>query len=175
MKTKDIAQIAIFIAVLTICSWITIPMTVPFTLQTFGVFLACLLLGGKKGTITVCLYVLMGTIGIPVFSGFTGGLGIVLGTTGGYIIGFIFTAIIMWLFERFLPSNPTFKILSMLVGLITCYLIGTIWFMVVYASSTGEIGLITTLTWCVFPFIIPDLLKIVLAYLLSIRLKKVVK
>ena len=175
MKTKDIAQIAIFIAVLTICSWINIPMAVPFTLQTFGVFLTCLLLGGKKGTITVSLFVLLGTIGLPVFGGFTGGLGIVLGTTGGYIIGFIFTALIMWLFERFLPSSPTFKILSMLVGLLVCYLIGTIWFMVVYASSTGEIGLITTLTWCVFPFIIPDLLKIALAYLLSIRLKKVVK
>ena len=175
LSTRDIAYISVFAAVMAICSWISIPTTVPFTLQTFAVFLTCLVLGGKRGTLAVCIFVLLGAIGIPVFSGFTGGLGILLGTTGGYIIGFIFTGLIMWLFETYCPQNTLFTIISMLIGLIVCYGIGTAWFMVVYAKSAGSVGLMTVLGWCVIPFVIPDFAKIALAYLLGNRLKKAVK
>ncbi|MEI3229118.1 MAG: biotin transporter BioY [Lachnospiraceae bacterium] len=90
-KTRDMVYIAIFAVLIAICSWISIPTTVPFTLQTFAVFLAVGVLGGKRGTLSILIYLLLGAIGVPVFAGFTGGIGIVLGTTGGYIIGFLFS------------------------------------------------------------------------------------
>ena len=90
-KTYDLAYIAIFAVLIAICSWISIPMTVPFTLQTFGVFMAVGVLGGKRGSLAVLVYILLGAIGVPVFAGFSGGLGILLNNTGGYIIGFLFS------------------------------------------------------------------------------------
>lgn len=84
-KTYDMAYIAVFTVLIAICSWISIPMTVPFTLQTFAVFLSVSILGGRRGTMAVLVYVLLGAVGIPVFAGFTGGPGIILNTTGGYI------------------------------------------------------------------------------------------
>ena len=70
-KTYDMVYIAVFAVLMAICSWISIPATVPFTLQTFAVFLAVCVLGGKRGTIAVVVYILLGAIGIPVFAGFT--------------------------------------------------------------------------------------------------------
>ena len=175
LSTKDIAYVSIFAAVMAICSWISIPMTIPVTLQTFGVFLSCMVLGGKRGTISICVFILLGAIGIPVFSGFTGGLGILLGTTGGYIVGFIFAGLVMWLFEKLFPNNDVSTIISMIVGLLVCYVFGTVWFMVIYAQSVGSVGLITVLGWCVIPFVIPDTVKIVVAFLLGKRLQKAVK
>lgn len=98
-KTYDLAYIAIFAVLIAICSWISIPMTVPFTLQTFGVFMAVGVLGGKRGSLAVLVYILLGAIGVPVFAGFSGGLGILLNNTGGYIIGFLFSALVMWAME----------------------------------------------------------------------------
>ena len=99
-KTYDMVYIAIFAVLMAICSWISIPMTVPFTLQTFGVFMAVGVLGGKKGTLAVLIYILLGAIGVPVFAGFSGGIGILLNTTGGYIVGFFFSALVMWGMEK---------------------------------------------------------------------------
>ena len=169
MKTRDMVYIGIFTAIITICSWISIPFTVPFTLQTFAVFLAVLLLGGKRGTIAVLVYILLGTVGIPVFSGFKGGIGVLLGPTGGYIIGFIATALIMWAFEHFRSDNKTvYPVISMLTGLLACYAFGTVWFFRVYNNGTDTPASVSViLGWCVVPFIIPDLIKIFLAFLIS--------
>ncbi len=169
--TKDIALTALFVAVMAVCSWISIPATVPFTLQTFGVFLSVGLLGGKRGSLAVLVYLLLGAVGLPVFSGFTGGIGHLLGPTGGYIIGFIFSALLMWLAERLFGKSVTVLAVSMIAGLIVCYAFGTSWFMSVYTKNTGEIGLMTALGWCVIPYIIPDVAKIVLAVLLTRRLR----
>lgn len=172
MKTVDIAFIAVFAALMAICSWISIPLTVPVTLQTFGVFLAVLTLGGKRGTLSIIVYILLGAIGIPVFSGFTGGIGILLGSTGGYIIGFIFSALVMWLIHSLLGKKLWVQVLSMAIGLIVCYAFGTAWFMFVYIKQNGAVSLMTVLGWCVIPFIIPDIIKIVLALVVSKRLTK---
>ncbi|MBQ0065399.1 MAG: biotin transporter BioY [Firmicutes bacterium] len=175
LTTRDIAYIAIFAALIAICSWISIPTTVPFTLQTFAVFLTCMILGGKKGTIAVLIYILLGSIGLPVFANFAAGFGVILGTTGGYIVGFIASGLIMWAFEKLFPNQMWATCVSMILGLAACYAIGTAWFMVVYAKSAGAVGLMTVLGWCVIPFIIPDLIKIVVALVLGQRLKKIVK
>lgn len=169
LSTKDITYIAVFAALMAICSWISIPTTVPFTLQAMAVFLSVGLLGGKRGTLAVIVYVLLGAIGLPVFAGFSSGLG---HTSSGYVIGFIFSALTMWLFEKFLGTSTPVLAISMLVALLVCYVFGTIWFMVMFTNANGPVALMTVLGWCVFPFIIPDLAKIVVAVILTRRLKK---
>ena len=172
MKTLDMAYIGLFAVVIAICSWISIPTVVPFTLQTFAVFLAVAVLGGKRGTLSVIVYVLLGAVGLPVFSGFKGGIGVLLNTTGGYIIGFIFSVLLMWVFEKALGRKAWALILSMILALALCYAFGTIWFMIIYANNVGAVGLSAVLGWCVIPFIIPDLIKIALAFILSRRISR---
>lgn len=175
LHTKDIVYIGIFAALITICSWISIPTVVPFTLQTFGIFLAAGVLGGKRGTLSVAVFILLGAIGLPVFSGFEGGFGTILGTKGGYIIGFLLAVMVVWFFEKMFGRKTWILAVSMVVGLLVCYFVGTIWFMEVYAKANGAVSLMTVLGWCVFPFVIPDLAKIALALLLSKRLYRFVQ
>lgn len=174
-KTKDMVYISLFTALITIYSWISIPATVPFTLQTMAVFTAVGLLGGRRGTVSVLLYILLGAFGLPVFSGFRGGAGVLLGTTGGYIIGFLFTALWMWAIEKIFGKSRIVLAVSMVTGLLVCYTFGTVWFMLVYLHSTGAVSLMTVLGWCVIPFLIPDAVKIALSYLLSNGLKRFVE
>ena len=172
-KTYDMVYIGIFAVLIAVCSWISIPAAVPFTLQTFGVFMAVEVLGGKRGTMAVLVYILMGAVGIPVFAGFQGGIGVIFNTTGGYIVGFLCSALIVWAAESLFGKKPLVRLLSMAAGLIACYALGTIWFMVVYGRTTGAVGLMTVLGWCVIPFIIPDLVKIGLAYVISRKIRGV--
>ena len=101
-KTTDLVYIAICAVMLAVCSWISIPTAVPFTMQTFGVFCVLLLLGGKRGTLAIVVFLLLGAIGLPVFAGFSGGMGSILGSTGGYLLGFIFIGLIYWITEALL-------------------------------------------------------------------------
>lgn len=168
--TRDMVRMALFAVIIAVCSWLSIPAAVPFTMQTFGIFLTVAVLGGKRGTMSVLLYILMGAIGLPVFSGFAGGIGKLLGTTGGYIVGFLFSAMVMWGMEALLGKKRWVLALSMVVGLLVCYAFGTLWFVLVYAAKTGPIGVWTALGWCVFPYILPDVIKMALALLLSKKL-----
>ncbi len=174
-KVLNLVYIAIGAALIAICSWISIPTAIPFTLQTFAVFFVLLLLGGERGTIATLVYVLLGAVGVPVFAGFSGGIGILLGNTGGYIIGFLFIGFIYMLFSKFFKKSIVMKIAALVLGLAVCYAFGTAWFMHVYMKNSGEVGLFTVLGWCVFPFIIPDLLKIALAVVISRRIEPVIR
>ena len=173
-KTYDIVYIAVFAVIMAICSWISIPAAVPFTLQTFGVFIAVGVLGGKRGSLSVLVFILLGAIGIPVFANFSGGIGVLAGPTGGYIIGFLFSALLMWAMEKLPGKKSVMQIVSMIAGLIVCYAFGTAWFVIVYGRMNGPIGFTAALVSCVVPFIIPDIIKIALAYVLSRKLKKYV-
>lgn len=175
IRTRDIAYIAVFTALMAVCSWISIPTAIPFTLQTMAVFLAVGLLGGKRGTIAVVAYVLLGAVGAPVFANFSGGAGILLGQTGGYILGFIGSALLMWGLERFLGGKLWGLGLSMVLGLLVCYAFGTAWFMVAYPMGGESVTLWTALTWCVFPYVAFDLIKIALALTLTSQLRRHVK
>jgi len=166
-KTYDIVYIAVF-------SWISIPAQVPFTLQTFGVFIAVGVLGGKRGSLSVLVFILLGAIGIPVFANFSGGIGVLAGPTGGYIIGFLFSALLMWAMEKLPGKKSVMQIVSMIAGLIVCYAFGTVCFVIVYGRMNGPIGFTAALASCVVPFIIPDIIKIALAYVLSRKLRKYV-
>ena len=176
-RLLDMALIALAAVLMSICAWISIPTPagISFTLQTFGVFMAVGMLGGRRGTIAVVLYLLMGAVGLPVFSGCTGGIGRLAGTTGGYIVGFLFSALAMWAMERLMGKKTWVLALSMVVGLVVCYAFGTAWFVLVYASTTGPIGVMAALSACVFPYVMPDLAKIALALTLCRRLRPILK
>ena len=181
LKTADLVYIAICAVVLAVCSWISIPTAIPFTMQTFGVFCVLLILGGKRGTIAIVVFLLLGAIGLPVFAGFTGGIGVILGTTGGYMLGFIIMGLFFWLAEAIQLKDNTraaaaaLRIAVLVIGLAACYAFGTAWFMSVYAKQTGTIGLGTALTWCVLPFILPDLIKLAVAFPISARISKAIR
>lgn len=174
-KTYDMVYIAIFTVLIAVCSWISIPTAIPFTLQTFAIFFAAGVLGGRRGTMAVVVYILLGMIGIPVFSGPSGGLGILLGTTGGYIAGFLCSTLLMWAMEKVWGKKPWVLLSSMILGMLLCYVFGTAWFITVYAKSTGPVSLGAVLGWCVLPFVIPDAVKIGLAFFLSRRLSGILK
>lgn len=172
-KTLNMVYIALFAVVMAICSWMVFPGAVPFTLQTFGVFLAVLILGGKSGTMAVLLYLLMGAVGLPVFSGFMGGVGVLMGHTGGYLSGFFLLALTMWFFEAFFGKSVPIRWISMTIGLLLCYAFGTFWYMTVYTGSADEGGIMAVLSLCVLPFIIPDIIKMMLAMAVRKRLLKI--
>ena len=174
-KTRDMVYISFFAIVIAIGSWISIPTMIPFTLQTFAVFITVGILGGKRGAAAVSLYILLCVVGIPVFAGFKGGIGVLLGNTGGYILGFLLTVLVMWGIEKLFGKKTVTLFFSMILGLIVCYAFGTAWFITVYMRTSGNIGVMTVLSWCVIPFILPDLVKIALAILVSKRVSRYTK
>ena len=121
-RVVDLAYMAVCAALIAICSWISIPAAVPFTMQTFAVFCVLGLLGGKRGTISILVYILLGAVGLPVFAGFSGGIGILFGTTGGYIIGFIFVGLIYWAAEKLFGAKLPLRIAAMVLGLAVCFI-----------------------------------------------------
>ncbi len=171
---KRLTFIALTAALICVCSWITVPFTVPFTMQTFAVFCALLLLGAKDGTAAICLYLLLGLVGLPVFSGFRGGVGHLLGPTGGYLIGFVFSGIVYLLFEPLIARKKRVRWIALLLGLCVCYLIGTVWFVVVFANRGKSYGFFSALSLCVLPYIIPDVLKTALAIYISDRVRRAI-
>lgn len=169
--TREMVLTSMMVALMAVCSWISIPSAVPFTLQTFAVFCAVSLLGGRNSLFAVLAYLLIGAVGVPVFAGPSGGIGIVLGTTGGYMLGFIFITLICWASEK-ISVNIAVRIAALLIGIAVMYVFGTAWFMWIYTSKTGAVTLGQALKWCVIPFVIPDLIKLVLAVIITERIKK---
>lgn len=173
-KTADLVQIALFAVLIAVCSWITIPAQIPFTLQTLAIFTALGILGGKKGTIAIAIYILLGAVGIPVFSNFRGGIGVLAGATGGYILGLILTGLIYWGITAAFRNIRRSKCLdvlvvslAMIIGNLVCYAAGTVHYMMIYAKNAGGIGVGAALSLCVLPFILPDLVKIGIAVFIS--------
>ncbi len=175
MSTKDLALTGMFAVVIAVCSWISIPTAVPFTLQTFAVFSALGLLGGKRGFFAVLVYMLLGAVGLPVFAGFKSGVAVLVGSTGGYIVGFLIIAGVYWVAEVFIGKQIIVRIISMVIGLALCYLFGTVWFVTVFTRTNGDISLFKALQMCVIPFVIWDLLKMALALSVTSAVGKRIK
>lgn len=164
MKIRNMVLSGLFAALLAICGWISLPLgSLRFTLQTFGLFLALLTLGGKWGSVTVFVYLALGAMGLPVFSGFQGGIGVLLGPTGGCLFGFMLTALLFWLAESLLPHKLYVKIALLILGLLVCYALGWLWYCR-YAPMNF-------LLWCL-PYLLPDGIKLILAIFLSGRIRK---
>ena len=159
--TRNLTRCALFAAMTALCAWIAIPLghTV-FTMQTFAVLLSLGVLGGKRGTAAIGCYLLLGVIGLPVFSSFQGGIAALLGPTGGYLWGFALTGLVYWGLEAW------GRVPAMIAGLLTCYACGTAWYMV----YTGG-GLALVLMQTVLPYLLPDAVKLSLALKVAKRLK----
>ena len=170
--TKDLTYVALAVGLISVCSWISVPTVVPFTLQTFAIFATVALLGGKRGMAAIIAYILLGLAGAPVFSNMMGGAGVLAGLTGGYIIGFVFIGLVYWLGETIFGKKLWAQIASLVIGLAICYAFGTAWFMLVYSGRFGSISLVSALTMCVTPFIPVDVLKLALALLLTNAIEK---
>lgn len=168
-RVKNMTYCSVLVVIVVIMSQIKIdlPTLVPITLQTLGIYLIGCLLNPKLSLITTLLYIFMGAIGLPVFSGFGSGLGILFGPTGGYIFSFPLVALIISLIVK-QKNNYYIKIIAMIIATSICYFIGTIWF-VFYT----KINFIDALFICVIPFLIGDTIKVVLAATISSKIKKI--
>ena len=172
MKTKKMILFGLFAALTAVCSMISIPLPftpVPINLATLSIFLAGGLLGSKGGAVSQTVYVLLGAVGLPVFHNFTGGMGILTGPTGGYIIGYIAGA---WLIGLIIEKSghKLFQIAAgMAAGMAVCYALGTLWFM--FLTGTG---LTAALMMCVVPFLIGDAVKIIAGTILVKKLYKLI-
>lgn len=168
--TRKIAYGALFTALIAVCSWIAVPVpstNISFTLQTFAVVMAAALLGWKTGTAAVVCYILIGLCGAPVFSGFRGGVGVLAGATGGYIVGFVLTALAVGLSRKFFGMKILPLAVSMALGVMVCYAFGTAWFCIISEITFGK-----ALTVCVLPYIPFDALKIAAAVFIARRTYK---
>lgn len=171
-RTVDIVMIALAAAIIAVCSWISIPIgSVPVTMQTFAVAVCGLLIGYKNGTVAVLVYIFLGVIGLPVFSLFRSGVSTILGATGGYMLGFVFISFFGGLFSQKFKDKSHLCFIGLCIGLVLCYVSGTAWYLLVYLGETGKSGLISALSVCVIPYIIPDLIKIALACVVSKAVK----
>ena len=151
---------AIVAALICVASPFSIPLPglVPISLGTFAIYLGSALLGGKRATVAVAVFILIGAVGLPVFTGFTGGFAKLLGVTGGYIIGYVPLAYITDFFSERFNNKILFMPVGMAVGTVALYAFGTAWFMI----ATGS-GLAAALMSCVVPFLIGDGVKIAVA------------
>ena len=164
--TKNLVLCALFAALMAVLSQIQLPIgPVPFNLAVFGAFMAGMLLTPAWAACSMGVYLALGLIGVPVFAGFQGGPAILFGKTGGYVIGYIAIALCTALAAKF-TKKVWMIALAMLAGLVLCYVFGTVWFMAVTGAD-----LVSSLGWCVLPFIVPDVAKGVCAYLLGALLK----
>ena len=162
MKSKNMVLCALFASLIAVCAWISIPVSdIAFTLQTLAVFLSLGLLGGRRGCAAIGIYLLLGAAGLPVFSGFQGGIGVLLNVTGGYLWGFLAAGLV------YRAAEPLGTLPAMIAGQLVCYLCGSLWF---YLYAGGGIWLI--IARCVLPYLMGDAIKIALAFTLSRRLAR---
>jgi biotin transport system substrate-specific component len=167
MKAYRLCVCALFTALTAVLSQVAIPIgPVPINLASFSVFCAGAVLGPKLGALSQAAYVLLGIVGVPVFSLFRGGPGMLLGPTGGYIAGYVLAAWLIGLLAERRENKALQLALAMLPGFAAYMLTGAIWYLI----STNS-GLWDALLVCVLPFLLGDFVKIILAALLSRRLR----
>ena len=170
-KTHKMVLCALFAAMTAVLSQIAIPIgPVPINLATFAVFCAGALLGSKLGALSFIIWAALGAVGVPVFTMFRGGLGALVGPTGGYIIGYIPAAFITGLLiETINEDDQIYPYpVAMLAGMLAYFTLGTAWFM--FSTNTG---LWNALMFCVIPFLPGDLVKIVAATVVAKRLRPI--
>lgn len=181
MKTKDYRNTKIAIkstvacalacAFMCVCAMISIPFAVPVTMQSFALFFCLFYLGAKSTVVSVLLYILMGVLGVPVFSGFSCGFSRLLDATGGFIMGLLVSALVYLGLTLLLPKCEALKVISSVVAHLVLYLCGTLWYSFVYLGG-AEGSFAAAILACVVPFLLPDAAKLFLAYVLAKRLPR---
>lgn len=165
--TLSYALCALCSAIIAVCAQIVVPMPflgVSFTLQTLAVAFSGYYLGSKKGTASVIVYLLLGTIGVPVFTGFSAGFSVIIGKSGGFLIGFIPMAFLCGFFAN---KGKVATVLSGFLGIIVCHIIGTVQFRTVYGGT-----LLSAFMLVNAPFLIKDFISVVLAIIMAKKIKK---
>ena len=168
IKTKQMVLIALMTAVTCVLGPLSIPLPfspVPISLTNFAIFLAIFVLGMKNGTISFIIYLLLGAVGVPVFSSFRGGLQVLAGPTGGYLIGFIFLALIMGFALDHFDRKLVPTIIGMIIGMVVCYAFGTVWLAKLLSLSFKE-GLMMG----VIPYLAGEVAKIIIAAIVGPKL-----
>ncbi len=169
-KMVGMVLVAVMTAVTCVLAPLSIPIgAVPISLGILAIYFDVYVLGMKRGTVSVLLYILLGLIGVPVFAAYTAGPQKLFGATGGYIIGYIFLALIFgWFVDHY--EKIYWQALGMILGVVVCYAFGTVWFSIIYKTTIGA-----ALSMCVIPFIVPDLLKMAVALIAGPILRKSLK
>ena len=168
IRTKQMVLIALMTAVTCVLGPLSIPLPfspVPISLTNFAIFLAIFVLGMKSGTISFIIYLMLGAVGFPVFSSFRGGFQVLAGPTGGYLIGFIFLALIMGFALDHFDRKLVPTIIGMIIGMAVCYAFGTVWLAKLLSLSFKE-GLMMG----VIPYLPGDAAKIIIAAIVGPKL-----
>jgi biotin transport system substrate-specific component len=170
-QTYHIALVGILAAVLAVTGPFAIPIgPVSITLGTFAVILTGYVLGPKYGTVAVAVYLILGTVGLPIFSGATGGFGQIIGPTGGYLVGFLFLAFFTGLFVKLFKNKVVLHAIGAVVGEVVLYILGTGWFVIITGYSVVDALLV-----CVIPFLIGDTIKLIAAVVVGYLLRRKLK
>lgn len=168
MKVKTITTCALFAALMCICGPLSVPIgPVPVSLTNLVIYFAVMILGTKGTLISYIVYLLLGLVGLPVFSGFQGGVAKLAGPTGGYLIGFILMIPICGIIKEKCKANPVITIIGMILGTLVAYAFGTAWFVFITKNTV-----MASLSLCVYPFIPFDIAKIVIAVLIGRTIRK---
>ena len=168
--TKRMALIGVMTAVTCVLGPLSIPLPfspVPISFTNLAIYLAAYVLGMKACTISYLVYMLLGMVGLPVFSGFSAGVGKLAGPTGGYLIGFIFMALIVGFFVEHFPGKIGYHVLGMVLGLAVCYVFGTVWL-----AKQLSISFVAGLGVGVIPYLPGDAVKIIFAALIGPKLRR---
>ena len=167
-SVREMTLIAVMAAVTCVLGPLSIPIgVVPISLTNLAVYFAVYILGTKRGTLSYLVYLLIGLAGVPVFSGFTGGAGKLLGPTGGYLIGFAFMALICGILIDRSHHNFVIGMAGMILGTIVCYAFGTVWLAYQAGMTMGA-----ALAAGVLPFIPGDLAKMVVAAVVAPQIRR---
>ena len=168
MNPYPIAVIAVMAAVICAVSPFAIPIgPVSLSLCTLVLYMTPYILGWQRGALATLVFILLGMVGMPVFTGFAGGIGKVLGPTGGYIAGYIPLVIITGIAVKLFPKNRGLQFLGMIAATAVLYTLGTIW----YIIQSGN-PLDVAMKWCVIPFIPGDLIKMMIAMIAGPMLRE---
>lgn len=173
LKIKDMTYIALVAAVMCVIAPITIPLPftpIPISMATFVVYITTIIIGKKRAVISILIYLLIGAVGVPVFSGYSGGVQKIASPTGGYLIGYIFCAFVIgWFVEKFENKMYMYAV-GVAVGTLTCYTVGTVWL-----SYQAQLTFTEALIMGVIPYIPLDVLKMIIAVAVGYPLKKQMK
>ena len=168
----SVVRIALFAAIISVTAFVTVPFPVPLTLQTLGIFTALFTLDARRGAASVFLYVAIGAVGLPVFSGFTGGIGRLFDPTGGFIIGFLLAALLYVPLSRLIKGAFGYLLVGGICQIVI-YTAGVCGYIIFSGVSGTVVGVGAAVLTCVLPYVIPDFLKIFIAYLISKRLRSI--
>lgn len=170
-STSTMTVVALMAAVLCVLAPFSIPLgPVPISLATLGLYLAVIILGGKNAVIVCLMYLLIGFVGLPVFSGFSGGPAKLLGPTGGYFFGYLLLTVVAGYFVDKFPGKRGMCVLGMALGTAACYAVGTVWLAVQMGLDFGAALMVG-----VVPFLVGDLIKIVMALWIGNIIRRAIK